>query len=74
VQEREHRRKVLPAGVAKVSIEAGITRGWERYVGSDGLVIGLDDFGASAPAEVLAEKFGLTAEQVTARVLEFLGR
>lgn len=74
VQEREHRRKVLPAGVAKVSIEAGVTRGWERYVGSDGLAIGIDDFGASAPAEVLAEKFGLTADAVTARVLAFLGR
>jgi transketolase len=73
-QEREHRRKVLPAGTAKVSIEAGVTRGWERYVGSDGLTIGLDDFGASAPAEVLAEQFGLTAEAVTGRVLEFLGR
>ncbi len=68
-QEREHRRKVLPAGVFKVSIEAGVRRGWERYVGSDGLSIGLDDFGASAPANVLAEQFGLTADAIAAKVL-----
>ncbi len=46
-----------------MSIEAGVTQGWERYTGLDGLNIGLDRFGASAPAEALFEKFGFTAEQ-----------
>lgn len=61
------REAVIPQSARKVSIEAGITMGWDRIVGSDGLKIGIDHFGASAPAEVLAEKFGLTPEQVAAK-------
>ena len=72
-QSREYRRKLLPAGAAKLSIEAGITRGWARYVGQDGDSVGLDRFGASAPAEVLAERFGFTAEHVIERALVLLG-
>ncbi len=72
-QSREYRRKLLPAGAAKLSIEAGITRGWGRYVGQDGTSIGLDRFGASAPASVLAERFGFTAENVTQKALSLLG-
>jgi transketolase len=64
LQSREYRRSVLPAGAAKLSIEAGVTRGWERYVGTDGACIGIDRFGASAPAGVLAERFGFTVENV----------
>lgn len=73
VQEREYRRKVLPAGTAKLSIEAGVTRDWLRYVGLDGDCIGIDGFGASAPASILAEKFGFTAENVAARGQALLG-
>lgn len=73
-QPADYRRGVLPAGVPRVSIEAGTTWGWEAIVGDDGLSIGIDRFGASAPAEVLAEKFGLTAPQVTDRVLTMLAR
>ena len=72
VQEREYRRKVLPAGAAKLSIEAGVTRDWARYVGMDGLSIGIDTFGASAPAHILAEQFGFTPEQVAAKAQELL--
>ena len=72
VQEREYRRKVLPAGAAKLSIEAGVTRDWARYVGIDGASIGIDTFGASAPAHVLAEKLGFTPEHVAARAQELL--
>ena len=72
-QSREYRRKLLPAGAAKLSIEAGITRGWAQYVGLEGDSIGLDRFGASAPAEELAERFGFTAENVVARALALLG-
>ncbi len=56
----------------RVSVEAGVSRGWERYVGEDGLMIAIDSFGASAPAPVLAREFGFTAEAIAARVLERL--
>jgi transketolase len=59
---------LLPAGVLKVSVEAGCTFGWERMVGSDGLMIGIDGFGASAPAGDLYQHFGLTAEAISSRV------
>jgi transketolase len=47
-----------------VSVEAGSTFGWSRWVGDEGLSVGLDHFGASAPAEVLFEKFGFNLENV----------
>ncbi|TNE88293.1 MAG: transketolase [Deltaproteobacteria bacterium] len=72
-QDVAYKRSVLPAGVPVVSIEAGATLGWERIVGLDGLSIGIDTFGASAPIEVLAEKFGLTAPQVADKVRAHLG-
>lgn len=68
-QDKAYRASVLPKGVRRVSIEAGTTLGWERIVGDDGLSIGIDRFGASAPDKVLAEKFGFTADQVAARIL-----
>ena len=49
---------------ARVSIEAGVTFGWQRWVGSQGACLGLDHFGASAPAEILFEKFGLTVDKL----------
>jgi len=49
---------------ARVSIEAGVTFGWQRWVGSEGICLGIDHFGASAPAEILFEQFGLTVEKV----------
>jgi transketolase len=64
-QPAEYRDHVLPPDVrARIAIEAGIKLGWEHYVGLDGVVIGMDRFGASAPAKVLYEKFGVTAEHV----------
>ena len=74
-QTAEYKDSVLPKRIrARVAIEAGATLGWERYVGMDGRVIGLDRFGASAPAQVLYKEFGLTAENVVAQVLSLLGR
>jgi transketolase len=65
-QPAVYREAVLPSSVrARVAVEAGIKLGWERYVGLDGLVIGMDSFGASAPAKVLFEKFGITVDSVT---------
>jgi len=69
-QDEEYRRDLLPDGVLRVSIEAGTTLGWERYTGLDGLTIGLDRFGASAPAEDLFERFGFTAEKIVPRILD----
>lgn len=65
MQPDEYKKSVLPDDVtARVSVEAGTTFGWERYVGSKGSVIGIDRFGASAPYEILMEKFGFTVENV----------
>ncbi len=72
-QEAAYRERVLPARTPlRLAIEAGSTFGWERWVGLDGAVIGLDRFGASAPAPQLFEKFGITAEAVYARARELL--
>ena len=56
----------------KISFEAGITLGWERYTGSNGLSIGIDHFGASAPGKDLAEEFGFTAEKIESRIRNYL--
>lgn len=64
-QPQDYREAVLPSGVkARVAVEAGIKLGWEHYVGLEGAVVGMEGFGASAPASVLYEKFGITAEHV----------
>ena len=67
-QDAAYRASVLPRGVRTASFEAGRTDLWWRFVGLDGLTLGVDTFGASAPASVLAEKYGLTAPQVLDRV------
>ena len=64
-QDRAYREEILPPAVkARISIEAAATFGWERFVGDGGLCIGLNRFGASAPGQVLFEKFGFTARNV----------
>jgi transketolase len=66
---------VLPPGVeTRVSVEAGITPGWERYVGFKGASIGINRFGASAPGETVLQKLGITPENAANKVLELLGR
>ncbi|WP_394728367.1 transketolase [Altererythrobacter sp. GH1-8] len=71
-QSSDYRADVFPADCLTVSIEAGTTFGWERYTGRDGLNIGMDRFGASAPAEQLFEKFGFTAEQIVPQIINKL--
>ncbi len=72
-QPQEYRDRILPPEIkARVAIEAGSPLGWHRYVGDQGLVIGLDHFGASAPDKILYEKFGLTADRVVEKALELL--
>lgn len=63
---------LLPNVSRRLSIEAGITTGWEKYVGSEGIMIGQDRYGASAPQPVVYEKFGFTAENVINKSLELL--
>lgn len=64
-QPADYRQSVLPKSChRRVAVEAGITLGWGKYVGDRGVVVGLDRYGASAPAPVLAEKFGFTVENV----------
>ena len=72
-QPPSYRDEVL-GSAPRVSVEAGSIFGWDRIVGPDGLSIGIDHFGASAPAGVLAEQFGFTPAQVADRVREHLGR
>jgi len=73
-QPAEYREDVLPASVKiRVAVEAGITVGWEHYVGLEGAVVGMESFGASAPGPVLYEKFGITADHVVQAARELLG-
>jgi len=68
-QPQDYRDQVLPPNIrARVSIEAGTTLGWERYVGIDGIAIGVTHFGASAPSKVVYEKLGLTPQRVVEEV------
>jgi len=65
-QDQGYRDDVLPPAVRKrVSVEAGVSLGWERWVGDEGAIVGLDHFGASAPAGTVFKEFGFTVERVT---------
>lgn len=67
-QPEAYRNTVLPKTMAKVSIEAGVTFGWKDILGSEALTLGIDHYGASAPGEVLAEKFGFSPESVVKKI------
>ena len=67
-QAAEYRDSVLPKGVARIAIEAGITDYWRKYVGLEGGVVGIDTFGESAPAGVLYKHFGITADNIVQTV------
>ena len=68
-QDAAYRESVLPAAVtARVAVEAAVTGGWYKYVGSNGAVVGIDRFGESAPAEILFREFGFTVENVVKAV------
>ena len=74
-QPKKYRETVLlPAVKARVAVEAGIKLGWEHYVGLEGAVVGMEGFGASAPAPVLYEKFGITVVAVVRSAKELLRR
>jgi len=74
-QTEDYHLQVLPPEVtARVAVEAGSPQGWYRYVGSHGEVVALSRFGASAPYQILYEKFGLTADRVVEKALRVLGK
>jgi transketolase len=72
-QPEDYKRSVLPPGVPRVAVEAGVTDFWRKYVGLEGRVVGIDRFGESAPAGDLFRHFGFTAENVAAAVRKLFG-
>ncbi len=71
-QPEAYKAEIFPDAVPVAAVEAGRSSFWHKYVGRDGLILGLDRFGESAPDGVLAEKFGFTIPAVTERILEWL--
>ena len=72
-QDATYRENVLPAACTRrLAIEAGVTMGWDRYVGDSGRMLGVDHFGASAPCKILQKEYGFTVENVTAIVNDLL--
>lgn len=69
-QDADYRHNVLPPGVPKLAVEAGISMGWDKYVGQQGAVIGWDSFGMSAPGDVAMREAGFTTENVAALARE----
>jgi transketolase len=67
-QDAGYQASVIGRGTVRVAIEAAVKQGWERFIGEDGGFVGMTGFGASAPAEVLYEKFGITADAVVEQV------
>ena len=74
-QDKAYQDKILPPSVLRrISLEAGVTLGWSRFVGLSGLTLGIDHFGTSAPAEKLAEEYGFTPQAVMAQIKSYLER
>ncbi len=73
-QDASYRDSVLPRGVPRVAVEAAHPASWYRWVGDTGAIVGIDKFGASAPAPVLFKQYGITAEKVAAAALGVLGK
>ena len=71
-QPAKYRADVLGGKLPKVAVEAGIRDGWDRWIGPDGSFVGMDGFGASAPAKTLFKHFGITAEAVVKAAKELL--
>ena len=67
-QDAAYQASVIGRGTVRVAVEAAIKQGWERFIGEDGAFVGMTGFGASAPAEVLYEKFGVTADAIVEQV------
>jgi transketolase len=68
-QDSDYKEKLIPErGCLKITLEAGITHGWEKYAGPNGLSVGLDHYGSSAPGKELADEFGFTPVKVEKKI------
>ncbi len=67
-QDDAYRANILPDNILTVSIEAGVTLGWERYIGRNGLAIGIDSFGASGPIDELYNHFGFSPDDIVTKI------
>jgi transketolase len=73
-QTLSYQESVLPANIElRLAVEAGVTMGWERWVGSHGRIMGINQFGASAPYKVIYEKLGLTPRNIIEQARQLLG-
>jgi transketolase len=74
-QPEDYRDEVLPPGIrARLAVEAGVSQGWRNYVGDEGAMISFDQFGTSAPANAIFEKFGFTVDNVVTKALSVASR
>ena len=68
-QDQQYQSSIIPnRGCLKITIEAGITHGWEKFSEFNGLSIGIDRYGASAPGKILADEFGFTPEKIESKI------
>ena len=74
-QDKQYQEQILPKRIdARIAVEAGVSMGWERWIGAKGEIVGIDHYGTSAPAPVIFEKFGLSAANVAEKALRLLGK
>lgn len=73
-QPLEYRESVLPSHIPRVSIEAGVTQGWHKFTKNDGIAVGIDHFGASAPGDILLRELGITSGSIVQKVKELMGK
>jgi transketolase len=73
-QPETYKARVLPAGLPRIAVEAGVTDFWWKYVRAGGAVLGVDRYGESAPAGVVFKLFGLTADNLVAVVRTVIGK
>jgi len=73
-QSEDYRRAIISSARINIGVEAAARQGWDAIIGSDGLFVGMNSFGASAPYKELYKKFGITAEAVAGAALSKLGK
>ena len=71
-QDEAYKASIFPDGIPTISLEAGATMGWWKYIGRHGIAIGLDRFGASAPAPLVQDKLGISAANVVEHAKKLL--
>ena len=74
IQSEQYKREIMNETKYKISIEAGLTEPWEKYVGENGICFGIDEFGKSAPGKDVYESFYLTSEYIVSRIEAMLDK